>query len=71
VREFSWYIDQEESSVFFCLYFCVYYNIPELVEFFRKIIESVDYQDQQTDQLLEAVDVYGVARLRHIGDPAN
>jgi len=71
MAEFSQYVEQFESSLFYCLHFCIIYDIPDLVNFFRDTIQIVDYTDERTDQLLESIDIYGITRLRLIGDPAN
>jgi len=38
IREQSDYVMEDPKSLFFCLYFCVFYNNPELVEFLRTLI---------------------------------
>ena len=38
ISEHSDYIEQDPLSLFYCLYFCIYYNNPDLVEFLRTLI---------------------------------
>jgi len=38
ISEHSDYIEQDPLALFYCLYFCIYYNNPDLVEFLRTLI---------------------------------
>lgn len=71
ITEHSDYIDQDKMALFYCLYFCVYYNNPDLVEFLRTLITKMAKRPEKTDQLLEYIDVNGIERLRTIGDLIN
>lgn len=46
ISEHSDYIEQDKLALFYCLYFCIYYNNPELVEFLRSLIAKMDDQDK-------------------------
>ena len=41
IIDHSDYIDQDQMVLFYCLYFCVYYNNPDLVEFLRTLITKM------------------------------
>ena len=41
ITDHSDYIDQDQMVLFYCLYFCVYYNNPDLVEFLRTLINKM------------------------------
>jgi len=38
IGEHSGYIEQDPMALFYCLFFCIFYNNPEVVEFLRKLI---------------------------------
>lgn len=38
ISDHAGYIDSDPMALFYCLFFCVYYNNPELVEFLRTMI---------------------------------
>ena len=38
ISEHSNYIEQDPMALFYCLYFCVYYNNADIVEFLRTLI---------------------------------
>jgi hypothetical protein len=42
ISEHSDYIEQDPLALFYCLYFCIYYNNPDLVEFLRTLIKKMD-----------------------------
>jgi len=58
-------------ALFYCLYFCVYYNNPELVEFLRTLIAKMQNKPEKIDQMLEFIDVNGIERIRTIGEQIN
>ena len=71
ITEHSDYIDQDKMALFYCLYFCIYYNNPDLVEFLRTLIQKMPNRPEKIDQLLEHIDVNGIERLRTIGEQIN
>lgn len=58
-------------ALFYCLYFCVYYNNPDLVEFLRTLINKLQDKPERIDQMLEYIDVNGIERIRTIGEVIN
>ena len=50
ISEHSDYIEQDPMALFYCLYFCIYYNNPELVEFLRTLILKMD-SDKKPDKI--------------------
>ena len=58
-------------ALFYCLYFCVYYNNPDLVEFLRTLINKLQDKPERIDQMLEYIDVNGIERIRTIGEIIN
>jgi len=59
-------------SMFYCLYFCIYYNNPESVEFLRSLILKMCYDHiEEINQLLDLIEVNGVQRLRTVGEALN
>jgi hypothetical protein len=55
-------------SLFYCLYFCIYYNNIQLVEFLRTLIQKIPRSIQKVDKLLEFIDTHGLQVLRSKGD---
>ena len=53
ITDHSDYIDQDKMALFYCLYFCVYYNNPELVEFLRTLVAKMINRPDKIDKLLE------------------
>ena len=70
ITDHSDYIDQDKMALFYCLYFCIYYNNPEIVEFLRTLIDKMK-RPEKIDKLLEYIDVNGIDRLRSIGEQIN
>ena len=70
ISEHSAYIEQDPMSIFYCLFFCIFYNNPEMIEFLRQIIEKLPVRSK-TDRILEYIDIHGVSRLRKAGEQIN
>jgi len=45
ISENSEYIQYDQTSLFFCLYFCIFYNNPALVDFLRTLIKKMMIQE--------------------------
>jgi hypothetical protein len=60
-------------ALFYCLYFCVYYNNPDLVEFLRALISKISSNAklEKMEKMLEHIDVNGIDRIRTIGEQIN
>ena len=60
-------------ALFYCLYFCIYYNNPELVEFLRILIDSMagDNKPEKIDEIMKYISENSIDRLRTVGDPLN
>jgi len=60
-------------ALFYCLYFCIYYNNPELVEFLKILINSMSEAEKpgKIDEILKMIDENSIDRIRTIGDPLN
>jgi len=70
IGEHSDYLEQDPMSLFYCLYFCIYYNNPDLVEFLRMLIHKLR-PIERNDRLLEFIDIHGIERLRRKLEPIN
>ena len=55
-------------SLFYCLYFCVYYNNTQLVEFLRTLIQKIPKRYAKIDKMLEMIDTNGIVVLRTKGE---
>lgn len=73
ISEHSDYIEQDPLALFYCLYFCIYYNNPDLVEFLRTLILKMNKgsKPEKIEQLLGMIDVNGITVLRTIGETMN
>jgi len=73
ISEHSDYIEQDPLALFYCLYFCIYYNNPELVEFLRTLIKKMDtsQKPEKIEQILQYIDVNGIDVLRTVGEQIN
>jgi len=51
ISEHSSYLEQDPMALFYCLYFCIYYNNPEIVEFLTILIKNLDNVPEKIDEL--------------------
>jgi hypothetical protein len=58
-------------ALFYCLYFCIYYNNSDIVEFLRALIAKISNRPARIDQILEYIDVNGIERIRTVGETIN
>lgn len=70
IGEHSNYIEQDHMSLFYLLFFCIYYNNAELVDFVRSLINRVP-SVKKIDKLLEYMDVNGIEKIRTVGEQVN
>ena len=71
ISEHDSYVEQDPMALFYCLYFCVYYNNPEIVEFLKILVEKLENMPDKIRLLLSTISQNGISRLRTIGDPLN
>ena len=73
IDEHSSYLEQDPMALFYCLYFCIYYNNPELVEFLKVLIEKMEgyNKPEKIDELMKYIVENSIERLRTVGDPLN
>ena len=71
ISEHDSYVEQDPMALFYCLYFCVYYNNPEIVEFLKILVEKLENMPDKIRLLLSSISQNGISRLRTIGDPLN
>lgn len=66
ISEHSDYIEQDPLALFYCLYFCIYYKNPDLVEFLRTLIKKMDSANkpEKIEKLLQYIDINGIDVLR-------
>ena len=58
-------------ALFYSLYFCVYYNNPDLVEFLRTLIKKMAKSDEKINKMLDYIDSHGIDKLRQNGEIMN
>ena len=60
-------------ALFYCLYFCIYYNNPELVKFLNILIKKMEDNNKpkKIDEILKYIQENSIERLRTVGDPLN
>mmetsp|Transcript_41398 Transcript_41398/g.63106 ORF Transcript_41398/g.63106 Transcript_41398/m.63106 type:complete len:286 (+) Transcript_41398:1249-2106(+) len=75
LTEFSEYIQHDPMVLFYCLFLCIFYNNPFLVEFLRTLIMKLEIKDKEVilrfDFMMEYIDVNGLDRIRSIGESVN
>jgi hypothetical protein len=71
ISDYSSYIEQDPMALFYCLYFCIYYNNLDIVEFLRALISKIQHRPKRIDQMLDLIDVNGIERIRTIGETIN
>ena len=73
IMEFSDYIEQDPMSLFYCLFFCIFYNNPTVIAFLRTLISKWSSQDRPKaiETIIYHIDQNGIERLRTIGDTIN
>ena len=70
IGDFTDYIRQDSMSLFYILYFCIYFKNKQLVPFVKDFINKADRRPK-TEKLLEYLDTFGIDKLRDIGEPIN
>jgi len=55
ISEHDSYIDQDPMALFYCLYFCIYYNNPEIVEFLKILVEKLDNLPEKINEILTSI----------------
>ena len=68
------YIEHDKSTIFYCLFFAIFYDNIEIVGFLTKIVnhfnkESTKKADQKNNMLsqwlIESIEIYGLECLRN------
>ena len=70
IGSFSDYIEQDTMSLFYVLFFCVFYRNQEMIQFVRSLL-SKQKKNHKIEQLLEYIDIHGVEKIRTIGELIN
>lgn len=70
IGEHQNYIETDHMSLFYLLFFCIYYNNSEIVDFIRNLIKRVP-PVKKVDQLLEYMDINGIEKIRTVGEQIN
>jgi len=73
ISDHSEYLFHDPMTFFYCLYFCIFFRNPEIIEILRTLITKIDesHLPSKVFKLLEFIDVNGVDRLRRKGDDMN
>ena len=70
ISEFTNYIEQDHMSLFYLLFFCIYYKNSDILEYIRTLIQKIP-SVEKINRLLEFIDVNGVMKVRTIGEQVN
>lgn len=70
ISDHSSYIEQDHMSLFYLLFFCVYFKNDELLNFIRLLIERIP-PNEKVEKFLELIDVHGIDKLRQTGEQMN
>ena len=57
-------------SLFYILFFCIYFNNKDLIPFVKEIIKKSE-RKPKIEKLLEYIDTFGIDSLREIGESIN
>ena len=73
LEEYSEYIGHDPMSLFYCLFFCIYYENSDIVEFLRVLISKLEEEQKPPliDIMLELIDNNGLERLRSRSEKIN
>ena len=67
LAEHSAYMEQDPMAIFYCLFFCIYYNNRDLVEFLKSIIDKMPVVDKIT-KLLKFIEENDIEKIRTVGE---
>ena len=59
ISEHAGYIEQDPLSIYYCLFFCIYFLNDDLLEFFRALIYKLKRCDK-LEKMMEYIDIYGL-----------
>jgi len=71
IEEHSEFVQYFPMSIFYCLYFCIYFRNPSLVDFFRTLVHKMDHQIDKIEEILYYIDTNGVFSIRQSESPLN
>lgn len=72
IQEHAGYIEQDPMALFYCLYFCIYYNNAELVDFLSTLVHGMGEESNgKIKEILQFMEENSLDRLRTVGDPLN
>ena len=55
ITEHDTYIEQDPMALFYCLYFCIYYNNPDIVEFLKILVDKIDNLPEKITEMLKSI----------------
>lgn len=67
LSDHSAYMEQDPMAIFYCLFFCIYYNNKELVDFLKSIIEKMP-SIAKIDKLLKFIEEHDIEKIRTVGE---
>lgn len=73
ISDHSDYVNADPMSLFYCLYFCIYYENGDMVEFLRTLINKMTHLriPALVENMLAFIDTNGIQRLRNRGERLN
>jgi len=57
-------------TLFYLLFFCIYYKNEDLLNFLRNLIEKIEY-NEKIHRLLRQIDQEGIEKIRTVGEQIN
>lgn len=60
-------------ALFYCLYFCIYYNNPQIVDFVHSLFIKLPKEDrlEEIQEIISYIDDHKIEKLRAIGEQVN
>ena len=70
ISEYFNYIEQDNMTLFYLLFFCIYYKNQVIVDFIRTLIQKAPPLPKVL-RLLEMIDTHGIDKIRQVGEQVN
>lgn len=73
INEHSDYLESDPMALFYCLFFCIFYDNSNLVVFLKSLINKLDKSssleaDGKVSSLIYLIDEHGIERIRERGE---
>ena len=70
ISEHASFIEADPMTLFYLLFFCIYFKNEELLGFLRNLIDKIEY-NEKIHRLLKQIDQEGIDKIRTVGEQIN